>query len=124
MDKNFKNRHKRVIKEIEINNLFRLLGLKWLIVILITTISEFELYLGIIVCSIIIYDFYITITKRTIIFKKMVDVVLIIIFILNIILCIIFKIDEIKLLFLIFSIIVEFIVMLRELKLYNKVKNL
>ena len=34
------------------------------------------------------------------------------------------KIDEIKLLFLIFSIIVEFIVMLRELKLYNKVKNL
>lgn len=124
MDKNFKNRHKRVIKEIEINNLFRLLGLKWLIVILITTISEFELYLGIIVCSIIIYDFYITITKRTIIFKKIVDVVLIIIFILNIILCIIFKIDEIKLLFLIFSIIVEFIVMLRELELYNKVKNL
>ena len=124
MDKNFKNRHKRVIKEIEINNLFRLLGLKWLIVILITTISEFELYLGIIVCSIIIYDFYITITKRTIIFKKIVDVVLIIIFILNIIHNIIFKIDEIKLLFLIFSIIVEFTVMLRELKLYNKVKNL
>lgn len=124
MDKNFKNRHKRVIKEIEIRKFFRLIGLKWLIVILMTTISEFELYLGIIVCSIIIYDFYITITKRTIIFKKIVDVVLIIIFILNIILCIIFKIDEIKLLFLIFSIIVEFIVMLRELKLYNKVKNL
>ena len=124
MDKNFKNRHKRVIKEIEIRKFFRLIGLKWLIVILMTTISEFELYLGIIVCSIIIYDFYITITKRTIIFKKIVDVVLIIIFILNIILCIIFKIDEIKLLFLIFSIIVEFIMMLRELKLYNNVKNL
>ena len=124
MDKNFKNRYKRMKKELEINNLFRILSLKWLIVILITAISGFELYLGIIVCSIIIYDFYITITKRTIIFKKIVDVVLIIIFILNIILCIIFKIDEIKLLFLIFSIIVEFIVMLRELKLYNKVKNL
>ena len=124
LDKNFIKRHKRVIKEFEINKLFRLLGLKWLIVILITTISEFELYLGIIVCSIIIYDFYITITKRTIIFKKIVDVVLIIIFILNIILCIIFKINEIKLLFLIVSIIVEFTVMLRELKLYNKVKNL
>ena len=124
MAKSFKNRHERMKKELEINKLFRLLGLKWLIVILITAISEFELYLGIIVCSIIIYDFYITITKRTIIFKKIVDVVLIIIFILNIILCIIFKINEIKLLFLIVSIIVEFTVMLRELKLYNKVKNL
>ena len=124
MDKNLYKKHKRVIKEFEINKLFRLLGLKWLIVILITAISGYELYLGTIVILIIIYDFYITITKRTIIFKKIVDVVLIIIFILNIILCIIFKIDEIKLLFLIFSIIVEFIVMLRELELYNKVKNL
>lgn len=124
MNKNFIKRHKRVIKEIEINNLFRLLGLKWLIVILITTISEFELYLGIIVCSIIIYDFYITIRKKKSIFKKIVDIHLIIICILNTILCIIFKDCEIKLLFLIFSIIVEFIVMLRELKLYNKVKNL
>lgn len=124
MDKNFKNRHKRVIKEIEINNLFRILGLKWLIVILITTISEFELYLGIIVCSIIIYDFYITIRKKKSIFKKIVDMILIMISVLNIILCIIFKIDEIKLLFLIISVIVEFTVMLRELELYNKVKNL
>lgn len=124
LDKNLYKKHKRVIKEFEINKLFRLLGLKWLIVILITAISGYELYLGTIVILIIIYDFYITITKRTIIFKKIVDVVLIIIFILNIILCIIFKIDEIKLLFLIFSIIVEFIVMLRELELYNKVKNL
>ena len=125
MNKNFIKRHKRIIKEIEINNLFRLLGLKWLIVILMTTITGYELYyLETIIVLIVIYDFYITITKRTIIFKKIVDVVLIIIFILNIILCIIFKIDEIKLLFLIFSIIVEFIVMLRELKLYNKVKEL
>lgn len=124
MNKNFIKRHKRIIKEIEINNLFRLLGLKWLIVILITTISEHELYLGIIVILIVIYDFYITIRKKKIIFKKIVDMILIMISILNIILCIIFKIDEIKLLFLIVSIIVEFIVMLRELKLYNKVKNL
>ena len=124
MNKNFIKRHKRMKKELEINNLFRILGLKWLIVILITTISEFELYLGIIVCSIIIYDFYITIRKKKSIFKKIVDMILIMISVLNIILCIIFKIDEIKLLFLIFSIIVEFIVMLRELKLYNKVKNL
>ncbi len=122
MDKNFIKRHKRVIKEIEIRKFFRLLGLKWLIVILITTISEFELYLGIIVCSIIIYDFYITIKKKEILFKKIIDVV--IISILNIILFIICQNNEIKLLFLIFSIIVEFIVMLRELELYNKVKNL
>lgn len=124
MAKNFKNRHERMKKELEINKLFRLLGLKWLIVILITAISGFELYLGIIVVLIIIYDFYITIKKKAIIFKKIIDIVIIIISILNIILFIIFKIDEIKLLFLIFSIIVEFIVMLRELKLYNKVKNL
>lgn len=125
MNKNFIKRHKRMKKELEINNLFRLLGLKWLIVILMTTITGYELYyLETIIVLIIIYDFYITITKRTIIFKKIVDVILIIIFILNIILCIIFKIDEIKLLFLIFSIIVEFIMMLRELKLYNNVKNL
>lgn len=124
MDKNFKNRHKRMKKELEINNLFRILSLKWLIVILMTTITGYELYyLETIIVLIVIYDFYITITKRTIIFKKIVDVILIIIFILNIILCIIFKINEIKLLFLIFSIIVEFIVMLRELKLYNKVKD-
>lgn len=122
LDKNFIKRHKRVIKEIEIRKFFRLLGLKWLIVILITTISEFELYLGIIVCSIIIYDFYITIKKKEILFKKIIDVV--IISILNIILFIICQNNEIKLLFLIFSIIVEFIVMLRELELYNKVKNL
>lgn len=122
MDKNFIKRHRRVIKEFEINKLFRLLGLKWLIVILITAISGYELYLGTIVVLIIIYDFYITIKKKEILFKKIIDIVLIII--LNIILCIIFKIDEIKLLFLIFSIIVEFIVMLRELELYNKVKNL
>ena len=124
MAKSFKNRHERMKKELEINKLFRLLGLKWLIVILITAISGFELYLGIIVVLIIIYDFYITIKKKAIIFKKIIDIVIIIISILNIILFIIFKIDEIKLLFLIFSIIVEFIVMLRELKLYNKVKNL
>ena len=124
MNKNFIKRHKRMKKELEINNLFRILGLKWLIVILITTISEFELYLGIIVCSIIIYDFYITIRKKKSIFKKIVDMILIMIFILNTILCIMFKNGEIKLLFLIVSIIVEFTVMLRELKLYNKVKNL
>lgn len=124
MDKNFIKRHKRVIKEIEIRKFFRLLGLKWLIVILITTISEFELYLGIIVCSIIIYDFYITIKKKSSNFKKSIDVVIIIISILNIILFIIFKNNEIKLLFLIFSIIIEYFVMLRELELYNKVKNL
>ena len=123
MAKNFKNRHERMKKELEINKLFRLLGLKWLIVILITAISEFEL-LGIIVVLIIIYDFYITIKKKAIIFKKIIDVVIIIISILNIILFIIFQNNEIKLLFLIVSIIVEFIVMLRELKLYNKVKNL
>ena len=124
MAKNFKNRHERMKKELEINNLFRLLGLKWLIVILITAISGNELSLEVIVVLIIIYDFYITIKKKAIIFKKIIDIVIIIISILNIILFIIFKIDEIKLLFLIFSIIVEFIVMLRELKLYNKVKNL
>lgn len=125
MNKNFIKRHKRIIKEIEIRKFFRLLGLKWLIVILITVISGNDLYyLETIIVLIVIYDFYITITKRTIIFKKIVDVVLIIIFILNIILCIIFKINEIKLLFLIVSIIVEFTVMLRELELYNKVKNL
>ena len=124
MDKKLENRDKKMKRAIRINDLFRLIGLKWLIVILITAISGYELYLGIIVCLIIIYDFYITITKRTIIFKKIVDIHLIIISILNIILCIIFKIDEIKLLFLIISIIVEFIVMLRELELYNKVKNL
>ena len=124
MNKNFIKRHKRVIKEIEIRKFFRLLGLKWLIVILITTISEFELYLGTIVVVIVIYDFYITIRKKKIIFKKIVDIHLIIISILNTILCIIFKNNEIKLLFLIVSIIVEFNVMLRELELYNKAKNL
>lgn len=123
MAKNFKNRHERMKKELEINKLFRLLGLKWLIVILITAISGFEL-LGIIVVLIIIYDFYITIKKKAIIFKKIIDVVIIIIFILNIILLIIFQNNEIKLLFLIFSIIIEYFVMLRELKLYNKVKDL
>lgn len=122
MNKNFIKRHKRVIKELEIRNLFRLLGLKWLIVILITTISGYELYLGTIVILIIIYDFYITITKRIIIFKKIVDVILIIIFILNIILFIIFKNNEIKLLFLIVSIIIEYFVMLREIELYNEAK--
>ena len=82
MAKNFKNRHERMKKELEINKLFRLLGLKWLIVILITAISEFEL-LGIIVVLIIIYDFYITIKKKAIIFKKIIDIVIIIISILN-----------------------------------------
>ena len=125
MNKNFIKRHKRVIKEIEIRKFFRLIGLKWLIVILMTTITGYELYcLETIIVLIVIYDFYITITKRTIIFKKIVDIHLIIISILNTILCIIFKNGEIKLLFLIVSIIVEFIVMLRELKLYNKVKDL
>ena len=125
MNKNFIKRHKRVIKEIEIRKFFRLIGLKWLIVILMTTITGYELYyLETIIVLIVIYDFYITITKRTIIFKKIVDIVLIIISILNIILFIIFQNNEIKLLFLIVSIIVEFIVMLRELELYNKVKNL
>ena len=125
MNKNFIKRHKRVIKEIEIRKFFRLIGLKWLIVILMTTITGYELYcLETIIVLIVIYDFYITITKITIIFKKIVDIHLIIISILNTILCIIFKNGEIKLLFLIVSIIVEFIVMLRELELYNKVKNL
>ena len=123
MDKNFKNIHERMKKELEINKLFRLLGLKWLIVILITAISEFEL-LGTIVILIIIYDFYITIKKKGIVCKKIIYVVIILISILNTILCIIFKNGEIKLLFLIFSVIVEFTLMLRELKLYNKVKNL
>lgn len=123
MAKNFKNRHERMKKELEINKLFRLLGLKWLIVILITAISEFEL-LGIIVVLIIIYDFYITIKKKAIIFKKIIDIVIIIISILNIILFIIFKNNEIKLLFLIVSIIIEYFVMLREIELYNEAKEL
>lgn len=123
MAKNFKNRHERMKKELEINKLFRLLGLKWLIVILITAISGNELSLEVIVVLIIIYDFYITIKKKAIIFKKIIDIVIIIISILNIILFIIFKNNEIKLLFLIFSIIIEYFVMLRELKLYNKVKD-
>ena len=123
MNKNFIKRHKRVIKELQIRNLFRLLALKWLIVILITAISGYELYLGTIVILIIIYDFYITIKKKSSNFKKSIDVVIIIISILNIILFIIFKNNEIKLLFLIFSIIIEYFVMLRELKLYNKVKD-
>lgn len=124
MDKNLKNRHKKMKRAIRINDLFRLIGLKWLIVILITTISGYELYLGTIVILIIIYDFYITIKKKGIVCKKIIYVVIILISILNTILCIIFKNGEIKLLFLIFSVIVEFTVMLRELKLYNKVKNL
>lgn len=123
MAKNFKNIHERMKKELEINKLFRLLGLKWLIVILITAISEFEL-LGIIVVLIIIYDFYITIKKKAIIFKKIIDIVIIIISILNIILFIIFKNNEIKLLFLIISIIIEYFVMLREIELYNEAKEL
>lgn len=123
MAKNFKNRHERMKKELEINKLFRLLALKWLIVILITAISGFELYLGTIVVLIIIYDFYITIKKKAIIFKKIVDMILIMISILNIILFIICQNNEIKLMFLIVSIIVEFTVMLRELKLYNKAKD-
>lgn len=125
MANNFKNRHERIKKELEINKLFRLLGLKWLIVILITTITGNDLYyLETIIVLIIIYDFYITITKKRIIFKKIVDMILIMISILNIILFIIYQNSEIKLLFLIVSIIVEFTLMLRELKLYNKVKNL
>ena len=125
MNKNLRNRHERIKKELEINKLFRLLGLKWLIVILITTITGNDLYyLETIIVLIIIYDFYITITKKRIIFKNIVDMILIMISILNIILFIIYQNSEIKLLFLIVSIIVEFTVMLRELKLYNKVKNL
>lgn len=124
MNKNFIKRHKRVIKELQIRNLFRLLGLKWLIVILITTISGYELYLGTIVILIIIYDFYITIKKKGIVCKKIIYVVIILISILNTILCIIFKNGEIKLLFLIFSVIVEFTVMLREIELYNEAKEL
>ena len=124
MAKNFKNRHERMKKELEINKLFRLLGLKWLIVILITAISGFELYLGTIVVLIVIYDFYITIKKKAIIFKKIIDIVIIIISILNIILLIIFQNNEIKLLFLIFSIIIEYFVMLREIELYNEAKEL
>ena len=123
MAKNFKNRHERMKKELEINKLFRLLGLKWLIVILITAISGYELYLGTIVILIIIYDFYITIKKKAIICKKMVDIILIIISILNIILLIIYQNNETKSVFITFSIIVEFIIMLRELKLYNKAKD-
>lgn len=57
MDKNLKNRHKKMKRAIRINDLFRLIGLKWLIVILITAISGFELYLGTIVVVIVIYDF-------------------------------------------------------------------
>lgn len=125
MANNFKNRHERIKKELEINKLFRLLGLKWLIVILITVISGNDLlYLETIIVLIVVYDFYITIRKKKSIFKKIVDIHLITISILNTILCIIFKNNEIKLFFLIISIIVEFIMMLRELKLYNKVKNL
>lgn len=123
MDKNLKNRHKKMKRAIRINDLFRLIGLKWLIVILITAISENELSLEVIVVLIIIYDFYITIKKKAIIFKKIIDIVLIIISILNIILLIICQNNEIKLLFLIFSIIIEYFVMLRELKLYNKAKD-
>lgn len=121
MNRNLEKRNNRLKKELEINDLFRLIGLKWLIFILITAISEFEL-LGIIVVLIIIYDFYITIKKKGIVFKKIIDVVIIIISILNIILFIIFQNNEIKLLFLIVSIIVEFIVMLREIELYNEAK--
>lgn len=124
LDKNLYKKHKRVIKELEINNLFRLLGLKWLIAILITTISVNESFLGVIVVLIVIYDFYITIKKKAIICKKMVDIILIIISILNIILLIIYQNNETKSVFITFSIIVEFTVMLRELKLYNKVKEL
>ena len=124
MNRNLEKRNNRLKKELEINNLFGILALKWLIVILITAISGYELYLGTIVILIIIYDFYITIKKKSSNFKKSIDVVIIIISILNIILFIICQNNEIKLLFLIFSIIVEFIVMLRELELYNKVKNL
>lgn len=125
MNKNLRNRHERIKKELEINKLFRLLGLKWLIVILITVISGNDLlYLETIIVLIVVYDFYITIRKKKSIFKKIVDIHLITISILNTILCIIFKNNEIKLFFLIISIIVEFIMMLRELKLYNKVKNL
>lgn len=124
MAKNFKNRHERMKKELEINKLFRLLGLKWLIIILITTITENDLYLGTIVVLIIIYDFYITIKKKSSNFKKIIDVVIIIISILNIILFIIFKNNEIKLLFLIISIIIEYFVMLREIELYNEAKEL
>ena len=125
MNKNFIKRHKRIIKEIEIRKFFRLLGLKWLIVILITVISGNDLlYLETIIVLIVVYDFYITIKKKRIIFKKIVDMILIMISILNIILFIIYQNSEIKLLFLIVSIIVEFIVMLRELKLHNKVKEL
>ena len=124
MAKNFKNRDERMKKELEINKFFRLLGLKWLIVILITAISGFELYLGTIVVLIVIYDFYITIKKKSSNFKKIIDIVLIIISILNIILLIICQNNEIKLMFLIVSIIIEYFVMLRELKLYNKVKDL
>ena len=125
MNKNLRNRHERIKKELEINKLFRLLGLKWLIVILITVISGNDLlYLETIIVLIVVYDFYITIRKKKSIFKKIVDIHLITISILNTILCIIFKNNEIKLFFLIISIIVEFTVMLRELKLYNKVKNL
>lgn len=123
MNRNLEKRNNRLKKELEINNLFRILALKWLIVILITAISGYELYLGTIVILIIIYDFYITIKKKSSNFKKSIDVVIIIISILNIILFIIFKNNEIKLLFLIFSIIIEYFVMLREFKLYNKVKD-
>lgn len=125
MNKNLRNRHERIKKELEINKLFRLLGLKWLIVILITVISGNDLlYLETIIVLIVVYDFYITIRKKKSIFKKIVDMILIMISILNIILFIIYQNSEIKLLFLIVSIIVEFTVMLRELKLYNKVKEL
>ena len=124
MNKNLRNRHERIKKELEINKLFRLLGLKWLIVILITTITGNDLYyLETIIVLIIIYDFYITITKKRIIFKKIVDMILIMISILNVILFIIYQNSEIKLLFLIVSIIMEFTLMLRELKLYNKAKD-
>lgn len=124
MNRNLEKRNNRLKKELEINNLFRILALKWLIVILITAISGNELSLEVIVVLIIIYDFYITIKKKAIIFKKIVDMILIMISILNIILFIICQNNEIKLLFLIFSIIIEYFVMLRELKLYNKVKDL
>ena len=79
--------------------------IKWLIVILITVISGNDLlYLETIIVLIVVYDFYITIRKKKSIFKKIVDIHLITISILNTILCIIFKNNEIKLFFLSISI--------------------
>ena len=117
---NLKKRHQRLEKEKNINNFFKLMAVKNICLVVSVILTKIDLSIYTIIT--IIVDYSISIMRFNTIYKKAINIIIVIILLINIILELINSFDPYRIVVLIVLLSIFGFIATKEIRWFNKAK--